>query len=812
MSLVSNCLARLVKEGRVSQKQADDALSLHEGVIGRLGRDLPPASAEAMAALETARIMAKAAQERKMSLAKQAIAANAALERQAAHPKGKVAGLMGQLTRDIYDKGGENVESKAEVIFGKLDGMFGPGNEALSSKLAGLRQDRETAEKVIRENFGEATGDQNAAAISKAWQAAADHAVTRAKAAGKVFSAAEDWRQPQFWQGGRVQKFGEATFTADMLREIESGALTVMDKRTGAPAAATDIGNVLKSAFEDITSGGGRGGNGAFSPEMRVFRFGEGKAGADAYLRLQGKYGAGNELYAVMRGHLRSAATDIALTEQLGPDYRATFRVMADQAKKDAVAGKAKTIPVLSSPYMAEKTFKALTGEANGVENEMVAGIFAGIRGWLSAVQLGGATLSAIPGDISTLLLAAKYNGIPGFSVVTRALADMVGDSPAKRAFASRLGIVAHASADTALTSGRFAGEWLDKRLAGKVANFVIRASGLQAWTDTAKRAWTMEFLGHVADRVGTAYGKLDEPFRGFLGRAGIDKAGWDTLRSAPVLDASGAKFFDVSGVQDRALGERLLGAIIDERRFGIVEPGAQERAILTPSAKRGTLSGELLRSGGMYRSFSVSMMTTHAMRMAMQEGWASKMQYGLQLALYATLAGAVAIEAKDIVAGKDPRPMNKPSFWGAAVLQGGGLGIFGDFFSTAFNRQGGGFAATLGGPVAGLADDVASTFVPSLRQAALDAGGEPTGKPISLGTAMARQVRKYIHPGPFYSKLAFDRLFADQVQSAVDPQYRQGFRRMEDQAKKNYGTQFWWRPGETSPSRGPDLGNALPR
>ncbi|MDE8420560.1 hypothetical protein, partial [Klebsiella pneumoniae] len=49
---------------------------------------------------------------------------------------------------------------------------------------------------------------------------------------------------------------------------------------------------------------------------------------------------------------------------------------------------------------------------------------------------------------------------------------------------------------------------------------------------------------------------------------------------------------------------------------------------------------------------------------------------------------------------GKRPTPTDAQAFWGAAVLQGGGFGIFGDFLQSSQNRFGGGFLGSLAGPL----------------------------------------------------------------------------------------------------------------
>ena len=69
-SVIANCLNRLVKEGRIGVKAARDALALHEGMQGRLGEEMGPATADGVAALEAARIMGEQARARKVSIAK----------------------------------------------------------------------------------------------------------------------------------------------------------------------------------------------------------------------------------------------------------------------------------------------------------------------------------------------------------------------------------------------------------------------------------------------------------------------------------------------------------------------------------------------------------------------------------------------------------------------------------------------------------------------------------------------------------------------------------------------------------------------
>src|SRR5438094_1465431 len=61
----------------------------------------------------------------------------------------------------------------------------------------------------------------------------------------------------------------------------------------------------------------------------------------------------------------------------------------------------------------------------------------------------------------------------------------------------------------------------------------------------------------------------------------------------------------------------------------------------------------------------------------------------------------------------------------------------------------------------------------------------------------VGRFASKYAPGGNlFYSRLAVQRLLWDQLQQAADPDANQSFRRIMQSARKDYGTEFWWRPG----------------
>ena len=222
-----------------------------------------------------------------------------------------------------------------------------------------------------------------------------------------------------------------------------------------------------------------------------------------------------------------------------------------------------------------------------------------------------------------------------------------------------------------------------------------------------------------------------------------------------------------MDAVADRKIAEKLMGGILDERAFAVLEPDERIRAVTTAGTRRGTLVGEIVRSGFQFKSFAITMIATHMMRVFAQGPIESRISRGTAFLGTHIMAGAMAIQAKQIIAGKDPRDMGDRTFWLSALAQGGGLGLYGDLVNSAFSRTGRSFTGDLAGPVLGMVDDGARLLNKGYR-AALE------GEPSTLGSEMARRLRQNT-PGSslWFARLGIDRLLWDQIQMAIDPDWR---------------------------------------
>ena len=135
---------------------------------------------------------------------------------------------------------------------------------------------------------------------------------------------------------------------------------------------------------------------------------------------------------------------------------------------------------------------------------------------------------------------------------------------------------------------------------------------------------------------------------------------------------------------------------------------------------------------------------------------------------------------AKDALKGRKPRDPESPAVWMAALMQGGALGIYGDFLVGQSNRFGGGFLQTAAGPVLGLADDLSELRARAMR------GDDVASSAFRLG------VNNTPFLNLFYIRTAMDYLLLYRIQEALNPG---SIRRMERRVRQENAQEFFLPP-----------------
>jgi hypothetical protein len=229
-------------------------------------------------------------------------------------------------------------------------------------------------------------------------------------------------------------------------------------------------------------------------------------------------------------------------------------------------------------------------------------------------------------------------------------------------------------------------------------------------------------------------------------------------------------------------LRTKIGSVYTDGADTAIPTPGAKERAIMNLGLKKGTVAGEAIRMVMMLKGFPITMLTKGLTRQYHTSGFmgVTKMIAGM------SAMGYVAMSAKDILKGKEPKTifnndyMKSAKVVTASMIQGGGMGIFGDFMFGEFNRYGQSFTKTLAGPGFGTADDITSLFAKFVR-------GENAAK-----DAVKFAMRNTPYANLFYTRAAADYMVLHGLMETMDSGY---LSRMEKRLKKDYDQEYYFPP-----------------
>lgn len=820
-----DCIARAVSAGLLDPKRAAAAVRKIEQIEATYWDALGPIGARKQANVDVLEMTKRDAADRKraamMQLLHQDELARAMDAAQIAKGLPDQAGLL-RYAVDGTGKDGIGIVGAVEhgrVVRGLAHGILRDVLERFHSLPGGFSRNKAQLAHVLRAIKGEATDDVLAQQMAKAWTEAAEVLRKMYNAAGGAIPRLENWDVPQHHNALKVRKTDFKTWSEFIAPLLDRKRM----KDFGTQKVMTDdqLNAVLKNVYDSIRTQGWdtREPSNFVSGtalamrhrDSRVLHFND----AESWLAYNEKFGDG-DVFSAMMHHVDSMAREIGGMRALGPNPRATLRFMGDRVKKAAYDdGNAKMINRAErDSKRAMNLYSHYIGDANAPVDGTFARVFSSVRQTLTAAQLGGAMLSAIS-DVAFGRITAKFNGMSHWKVMQRQLKLLNPASAEDRRLALRLGLIAEEWSQISASQMRYTGEVISGEVARRLSDGVMRLSGLSAWTQAGRWAFGMEFMGTLGDHVGRSFDALPNEVRGSLQRYSISAGEWDVMRRTELYAPEKGGFLrpddvrllpGVDGKTADNLATKLMDMIQSETEYAVPSTSLVGREAVLGEAKPGTIAGELVRSTLMYKNFAITLFHTHMMRTVRQQGAWNKLKYGGSLLVSTTLMGGFAMMLKDLARGRDPRPMLddetglNPKWLGAAMLQGGGLGIFGDFLLADQTRFGMGGAATLAGPMAGLAYDTAAlaqravTLDPTTGREAIDYAGRYT-------------------PGAslWYLRYTLERAILDNAQWWLDPNAEKSFKSKRTTAGQNLGVDFFAPRGEGwLPQRAPDFTNML--
>lgn len=508
----------------------------------------------------------------------------------------------------------------------------------------------------------------------------------------------------------------------------------------------------------------------------------------EAWLAYNNLYGAGSLTEAVF-GQLRRAGQATALMREFGTNPQAMFEAWRDRAIIDAKAkGDVKAVEKLSGWRLAA-SFDDISGAANIPGNATLARWGAIGRSIEAIAKLGGVVLSSLP-DIAARAATLRHSGVGLLGSYARALeghfALLTKDSE-KRALAELLGIGADAMRGQVLA--RFqATDSLPGRM-NKIMASYFKFNLLEFWTDGHKMGMGFMLSRNLAEHQGKSFDALPAMLRGNLSRYGIDAASWDAIRAGSARQAKGERFLTPDAVADPEARLKLQTYITDQVAEALNEPTVTSRTLTRLGTQRGTPLGEAVRFFMQFKQFPITFGQRQIGRELLR-GEGADIAGLAHLIVMSTALGYVSMYAKDRFKGLEPRDPLGPKTMLAAIKQGGGMGIYGDFLFGDYNRFGGGFLETMAGPAAGSLSQVAKVL------GAIRDGEDPSAKALKLG------IDHLPFANIFYLRPVLDRAVLFQLQEAVNPGY---LKRMEQRRFQDTGQKFIVAPSHTIPRGGGD-------
>lgn len=719
----------------------------------------------------------------------------------------KQAGLA-LLDSTVFQGGVEGANIRYQAIRGRFHAMIPEALEKFRPGITGRKRNVADLDEMTDQLFAGEFRSGPAGEMAQAVRDAMEQARQMFNEAGGAIPKLDRYGVPQAHNELAIIEAGYETWRNFLLPLLDRKRM--LSHATGLPMADEELELALKDVFEAIRTDGwsrkepsaGIGGR-ALANSRAEHRFLHFRDGA-SWRAYQSRFGVGDAWSAVL-GYLDGMARDIALMQRFGPNPRAGLEYAKQLMRQDAgLSGSAlRKRQAKSAIYDMETMFLNMTGSVNAPAHAKTAMVMGTVRNFLVSTQLGSAMLSAIT-DVNFGRMTAQFNGMPAHRVIARQVSLLNPLNTGDRQLAVRLGLIADEASHILSSQSRYLGEVQGHEVSRRLAEATMRLSGLSAWTQAGRWAFGMEFLGFLADHADTPFQQLPQPLQRTLTRHGL-AGDWDRVRSGPVNEANGGRFLDPGSFDDQDLGLRIVSMIRSETEFAVPSVSLYGQSKVGGREAAGTIGGELLRNTLMYKSFGITLAMTHGRRAAMRAGWMGKLTYAGDLIVSATVLGALSMQAKEIAKGRDPREMDSSEFWTAAMMQGGGFGIFGDFVFSDTNRFGGGMAETLAGPVVGLATDAHRATVGNLRQLAEGDSLEDT-KAVSDVLGLAERYTP-VASSLWYSKLVTQRLIFDQIRRATDPQNAQDrFDRQAATARRDYGTDYWWDPGSAVPERGPEV------
>lgn len=562
---------------------------------------------------------------------------------------------------------------------------------------------------------------------------------------------------------------------------------------------------------------------------------------ADSFFQYHQTFGKGT-IFTNMMGSLGRSAKDAALLENLGPNpnnlVRGVKRMCDAEAKQiqarnmSASWVKRTKLAGVSTSHFFDSVWGTLNGDAAAVSpgREMIASIGGGLRNTEVFSKLGNTFLAAVS-DIPTYFVTSGINHINRADATTNLVRAWSADS---KALASVAGLMADS---LTMTWQRMGQNNVGEGWTGMLANLTMKLTLLDQFTNGVRRGQMIGLMHTMANMTRRPWRFLTDFDKRRLERIGVTQKDWYLWQSAMPYEMNGARYLtrqDIRAINlERVNREAIengsglyftqrdvdqsvakyIAFLQDEAGLASLAPDLATRAVSNIAGARGTFGGEVMRNLMLFKSFPIGFMRRHLQRLSDMPTGRDRIEYAAKIFVGTTLAGAITVQLRALVAGRDLQDPTSQDYWLQAMSTGGGLSFLSDIIVAGIDGQNAygspNFLKFLG-PVAGSALDAFDVVKTGYNDLTGSSAGGAYNREMKSPAKALKFVRNH---APFvnfwYVKGLVDRAVYNDLMEAASPGY---IARMKGWGRKHTGQEYWWNVDEVIPERLPTVADAPDR
>lgn len=738
--------------------------------------------------------------------------------------------LNRKLVMHTDQSGIQSVEHNIQAIevryMGALADVFTKTQKGL-----GYLIDADKVKLLVKEIFGKPSGDAEIAGLAKSVQDVLEQLRQHYNRYGGDIKKLANYGIPQSHSHYKVIQAGEGEWIKTTFPMVDRSKYR---HENGKLMNDAEVKEVLKGVYQTISSEGHNKASvqahlvqsetdlpvgfnmQALHQHHREVHF----KSADDWVAYQEQFGEVN-FHDLLSNHIRRMSTEIGMMQTFGSNPEKLVKQLGhdllNKMMQDPKYVKEHR-KIQKQAKLVQKHYDELAGQALPVDSNL-AQVGGMLRSWTVATKMGSAFITAFS-DQATMKLASEMHGIAYTKVFGKHLKQFKNKEERDFAISIGLGVREMSNAlvrfgddDLASASTKLASANTKTR---KIANAVIRASGLNHITASAKRAFGASLMHHVSNLNSVkAWDQLGPQDKKMLEGGGIKEDDWTLLKQidrteAPsgeklvtnkdIFNASDDLFLDTFQV-DRTgysaqelsdiafrlkeqLANKYMNYVYTESDSAVLSVGARESTFMGLGRERGTVSNELTRFFFQFKQFPLAMITRQWTRGMAQGTPQEKFVYFAKLFAYTTVMGALVSQIQNLTQGKDLDDPTTLDFYMKSIVKGGSASFLADAISATSDPT---------------ERSVKDFIIPAAFKDVMSVGTMVSGagtaylteRDSSYGAEAVNTIKNNI---PFqnlwYSRLVFDRLVIAEMQELFDEGYRE---RKQRRQENNHNTSYWW-------------------